>query len=291
MNYTTHYNTIQSNHSPRSVARLWVLNGLSLMDTIGNGEQKLKNSRIHFLYIHHIFEDEKAQLINLIEYLSKQHTFISYNEAIDKLLNNEVDKPYIVISSDDGFKNNIHAAEILNRYNIKACFFINPGLIGQTDYTFIKTHCETKLHLPPVEFMDWDDVELLLKQGHEIGSHNMYHSNMAKQSQHQVIDDLLESYDIIKKKTGTIKHFAFPYGRLSDFNEFARQKAFEIGYHSCSSAERGCHINHSHKLKPDELFIRREHIVLNWPLNHIRHFLIKAAKNASSITNLNPYVK
>ena len=70
-------------------------------------------------------------------------------------LNNKIDKPYIAFSSDDGFKNNLFAAEILNNYGASACFFINPGLVEECDFQKIKNHCRNKLHLPPIEFLNW----------------------------------------------------------------------------------------------------------------------------------------
>jgi len=95
-----------------------------------------------------------------------------------RLLSGTVDKPYIAWSSDDGFKNNAIAAEVLNNYGAKACFYINPETIGLSDKNKIKQFCDVKLKMPPIAFADWRDVELLLKQGHEIGSHTMAHDNV-----------------------------------------------------------------------------------------------------------------
>jgi peptidoglycan/xylan/chitin deacetylase (PgdA/CDA1 family) len=137
--------------------------------------------------------------------------------------------------------------------------------------------------------MTWNDVENLVKNGHEIGSHTVSHPNMATLSIQQIHDELEESFLIIKSRVGLIEHFAFPFGSYLHFNETARQKVFEIGYKSCASAERGCHVNHPHKLKPEELFIRRDHVKLHWPIKHIRYFIIKNAKKATTSTNLSPY--
>ena len=64
----------------------------------------LKKPRIQFLYIHHVFKDELKNFDILLKSLSAHHEFISYSEGVDKLLKGEIDKPYIIISSDDGLK-------------------------------------------------------------------------------------------------------------------------------------------------------------------------------------------
>src|SRR5205814_3914219 len=124
--------------------------------------------------------------------------FISYAEAVEKILNSEIDKPYIAISSDDGFKNNIRAAEILNRYGAKACFFINPSIVSETNYEKIKKYCREKLNFAPVEFLNWQEIEQLQRMGHEIGSHTMDHIDIGKTPAERIKIDIEKSYEVLK---------------------------------------------------------------------------------------------
>ena len=121
----------------RGSLRDLALTGLSWMA----GEKYLEVPRVQFLYIHHVFKDEEKPLDILLKRLSRHHQFITYNDAVNKILTGTIDKPYITFSSDDGFKNNLRAAEILNRYDAKACFFINPGIVGETNFDKIKKYC------------------------------------------------------------------------------------------------------------------------------------------------------
>ena len=125
----------------------------------------LKKPRIQFLYIHHVFKDELKKFDALLKFLSLYHEFISYSEGVEKILKGEIDKPYIIISSDDGFKNNLDAAKILDRYGIKGCFFINPTSIGLKNFHQIEKFCNSNLNFPVTEFMTWDDIESLLNLG------------------------------------------------------------------------------------------------------------------------------
>ncbi len=276
-------------HSFRASLRSMALSGLALKDKLTGLEKYLNIPRVQFLYIHHSFKDELHNLDKLLKILSKNHTFIPYGEAVDLILNNKIDKPYLSISSDDGFKNNLDAAAILDNYNAKACFFINPGLIGEQDFEKVKRHCREKLHLPPVEFLDWDEVLKLQAQGHEIGGHTMFHENIAELSDAQLKADMQQTFEIIATHCGEVKHFAFPYGRFYHFSEKGRKAVFDAGFISCATAERGCHINHEGKLAPEQLCLRRDHVILDWNMDHILYFMANNARKRSDAGNLFPY--
>lgn len=286
--YTEYYQDILRirPHTLRSIARHVLLHQLSFFNSFRNSV--LKKPRIQFLYVHHLFRDEEQQFDQLIKNLLVHHDIISYSQAVERILISQIDKPYIVISSDDGFKNNLRLAEILDSYGLQACFFINPSIVGVDDYNKITDYCQNKLHLPPVEFMTWDDVESLLKNGHEIGSHTMVHDNVAMLSPERIREDMSKTFEILNSRLGSVKHFAFPYGRFSHFNETARKACFDAGFLSCASAERGCHVN-GFSGSREELCIRRDHVILDWDYSHIEYFLIEASRKADPEKQFFPY--
>ncbi len=273
----------------RGTLRKYTLNGLSVLNKVKNIESYLNKPRIQFIYIHHIFQDEEANFEQLLQKLSINHEFLSYSESVNKILTGTIDRPYICFSSDDGFKNNLRAAEILNRYNAKACFFVNPFVVESQSFETIRHYCKNRLHFPPVEFMNWKDIETMQKMGHEIGSHTFNHINVAQTARDIFVEDCQNTLAILNRQCGDTKHFAFPYGRFIHFNEMGRKAVFEAGFQSCASAERGCHINHHQALNIDELCIRRDHLILDWDIDHILYFLIKSSQKACSSNNLFTY--
>lgn len=275
----------------RGKLRKYALDGLSILDKLKGIEDELNKPRVQFLYIHHIFKDEEIGFDKLLKKLSLNHEFLSYSESITKILEGKIDRPYICFSSDDGFKNNLKAAEILNAYNAKACFFINPSIMENKSFEEIEKYCQTRLNFLPVEFMNWNDIESLQKMGHEIGSHTMDHINVAKTEKNVFIEDCNRTFEILQKKCGEAKHFAFPYGRFFHFNEIGREVVFDSGFISCATAERGCHINHNGKLLNHELCIRRDQVILDWNINHILYFLARNSRKATISNNLFPYNK
>ena len=105
MEFIQHYNQIKKKKKIRDFLREIALDFLSIKSNLLNEHKFLKKPRIQFIYLHHFFKDELQNLENLIIWLSQNHTFISYSEAVNKIVNSQIDKPYIVFSSDDGFKN------------------------------------------------------------------------------------------------------------------------------------------------------------------------------------------
>ncbi len=273
----------------RGRMRELALNGLTLLRSESETIALLSIPRVQFLYIHHVFQDEEKGLRNLLDFLATHHTFIPYGEAVQRVLKGTIDKPYIAISSDDGFKNNLSAGKILREYGISGCFFINPGITELTGYDAIADHCRNTLLFPPVEFLNWNEVDELKKMGHEIGAHTMRHMDIGKTEPALVQQDLEECYAIIKKRCGEAKHFAFPYGRFVNFNKAGKESCFQAGFISCATAERGCHTGAGRELKPDELCIRRDHVVLDWKLSHTVWFLTNNARKLDPKNNLFPY--
>lgn len=291
MEYIETYQEIKERRSKsiRGVLKHNALSVLSAVDKLKGAEKALNRPRVHFLYFHHVFKDEEKKLALLLEKMSKHHTFISYSEGVERILNRKIDKPYLILSSDDGFKNNMRAAEIMNKYDAKACFFINPSVIEQNNFESSKRFCREMLNFPPVEFLNWDDVEILQKMGHEIGSHTMDHINIAETPDAAVSGDMNRMHELLRRRCGEAKHFAFPYGRFSHFNEAGRKAVFDAGFLSCASAERGSHVNPKEPISREELCLRRDHMVFDWKLSHMTYFIARSAAAADANDNRFPY--
>lgn len=114
----------------RGLVRDLALNGLAIQTKFPNAKTIFEKPRIQFLYIHHVFDDEIKSFDTLLKLLSKHLSFISYSDAVNKILTGNIDKPYICISSDDGFKNNLTAVKIMEKYGAKGCFLLIQIRLG-----------------------------------------------------------------------------------------------------------------------------------------------------------------
>ena len=290
MPYCTTHSEVASFHKNalKVGIRKLALDVLALQNRTSANQDVLRTPRVQFLYIHHIFKDEAANFEKIVKYLAERYTFISHSEAVTRILSNTIDKPYIAWSSDDGIWNNTIAAEILNRYGASCCFYVNPYSIDLKDEQKLERFCAEKLNMPLVKFLSWNDVAQLQQQGHEIGNHTYNHALVSALPLAEFRENFKKAHEIITKHCGLTTHFAYTYGKFEHFTKEAYDFVFEEGYQSCTTAVRGCHINGIKKLSANQLFLRRDQVIGNWPLAHIEYFLIQSAKKANFSTNFLP---
>lgn len=288
---TTKYLTTSGQLRPtgaRPLVRHLALSGLAaLFKVTGRVSASAGESCVQFLALHSVFEDEEEPFRRLLRALSKEYGFVGYSTAVSKVLSGHIDGRYLAISFDDGFKNCLCAARIMAEFGISACFFLCGSMIGETEYRRIKEFCRQRLDCPPIEFLGWEDVEALVEQGHEIGSHTLNHCNLVEASGSQLQEEIAGSFELLQRRVGSVRHFAWPYGRFFHFSASAAKVAFDTGFVSCASGERGCHTNRG-AIDKRMLCLRRDHLIPTWPLPHIRYFLAKSRRSAPRETELWP---
>jgi peptidoglycan/xylan/chitin deacetylase (PgdA/CDA1 family) len=238
---------------------------------------------VQILNLHHVFEDEEEAFRHLLEKLIQTgHRFVGYSEAVERIWRGELDAPYITFSFDDGLKSCLRAAAIMEPFGAKACLFLSVAMIGETNPQKIAAFCAANYKMPPTEFLSWDDVEMLMTSGHEIGSHTMTHANLGHSSVDRIRDEVGQSFEVITARTGMPRHFSWPLGTFADFTPQAARIVFEAGFQSCASAARGCHVAPSEKRA---LCLRRNHVALAWPLSHHFYYMSRQSRIASPQSN------
>lgn len=273
--------------SARGTARNVVLTGLAIGANIsGETRRGLERNRVQLIYLHHVYENEERGFRKLLARLSKSHTLTSYTDAVTLIKNGNVDRPYVAFSIDDGLKNSLRIGELLEEYDARACFFVCPGgLDAKTDTE--KTQFCANLDREPEELLNWDDIETLIKRGHEIGGHTVTHRNLAGISANEAEDEISNSFGILQSHLGSVDHFAWPFGRYSDTTPVATRSVFASGYLTCASAVRGAHVQ-QHLGSDESLCIKREYIIGGWPLSHSMYLLARSANRASLASNTWP---
>ncbi len=189
------------------------------------------NGRLRVLLFHDIDVNNQGQFENHIRTISKHWKIISpqkFSEIIKS--GSEIKGPNVLITFDDGFHSNyVIARSVLEKYGIKALFFIPTDFIGINDRKKQIEYISKKIfnglmsedHVPEnMRPMSWDNVRSLAKLGHEIGSHTCNHTRLSEikndaQLQHELIDSKSKIEGEISKK---IFHFAFPFGDINSID-------------------------------------------------------------------------
>ena len=166
------------------------------------------------LFYHYTPPDFEVQL----QYLqSHDYTVIDMAQALAGLRGGPLPAKPVVITFDDGFENQMDAFALLQKYHMKATFYIIDG--GAKSNWCIGAG--RKYHLPSQpaggcgdKYLTWDQVRELDKSGLiTIGGHTIDHPNLASES----LDE--QKYEIIDGKTELeaelghkVVDFAYPYG-------------------------------------------------------------------------------
>jgi peptidoglycan/xylan/chitin deacetylase (PgdA/CDA1 family) len=283
--WTTSYRAI-ARPTARGIVRGLSLDALSRAGELtGRTERALARPRVHFIYLHHIFDDEVEAFRKLLASLTKTMTPISYSAAIERCLNGPIDKPYVAFSFDDGMKNCVAAARVLEEFGATACFFICPRIIAEkVDDERVRQwvrFAHARLHLPPTEFMTWDDLDGLRSRGHEIGNHTADHLRLSEVADPR--EQIEHGLATLRLRYSNVKHFAWPYGNFASMNDAAREAVFATGHASCASGVRGAHVEPASDAT--KLCVRRDHIIAAWSLRHVRYLLAKSASAATAADN------
>ena len=105
---------------------------------------------------------------------------------------------YFLISFDDNTVHDRRVVELLEKYGLKATFFINSGTVGKPGYI-------TKKELKT------------LYKGQELGSHTINHTNLIELDKDEVIHQIKEDIEFIEVYSEKKVHgFAYPFGEYND---------------------------------------------------------------------------
>jgi peptidoglycan/xylan/chitin deacetylase (PgdA/CDA1 family) len=221
--------------------------------------QKNSSAQLRILCFHHVNESQRAAFENLLNYLIRFHQVISPAEA-EKFIhsNNETgDKNRIqyLITFDDGFRSQYDVAlDILDKYGIKAIFFICPGIIDIAQESIQKEWIAQNLFCPPIKpesvsdgmlMMSWENAEYLHSMGHVLGAHTLFHKKVSALNGRKLHDEIVLSGKTIEQRLGTpAKWFAYPFG---DPGSISREALAIIREHYtyCFSAIRGNNLKSS----------------------------------------------
>ena len=123
-------------------------------------------------------------------------------------------KKYFTLSFDDGIEQDKRLVEILRKYNLKATFNINTGLLGTSmDLRSLGINAD---HNAITE----NDIQNGLYNGFEVSVHTLNHPSLASLKRDDIIKEVKTDSDNIERLTGTRPiGMAYPGGTVDSFND------------------------------------------------------------------------
>lgn len=108
------------------------------------------------------------------------------------------DELVVCIVFDDGWKSQLDAVPILERYGFSATFAIVTSYVGYPDY------------------MSWKEIASLAQRGHDIESHTVSHKNLSMVDEATLKAELEGSQQALRLKGYAGNILVYPYGAGSD---------------------------------------------------------------------------
>ncbi len=261
-----------------------------IKNILGNAEYllsklSLKKNQLHIINYH---GTQKKFLSNFRKQLAffKEHFLIISPQELDAFYQgklNSMNKPLLLISFDDGIKNNTNAAIILKEFNLKAFFFIIPDFVEtpiekQKEY-FLKNirpsiNLDIDTNLEDFNAMNWQEINNLLKDGHLVGSHTKSHTLIAKaSSKTNSVIEIADSKMIIAKNLHIAPSLINVFCSINNSLESIGIKEKEIiqkNYSYHFSTLPGTNSSNS-----DQLFVKRINIETHWLMGSVKYALGK----------------
>ena len=166
----------------------------------------IKNSAVIFMY--HKFDVSKYPSTNITteqfeahikEFSKLKYNILSLNYITDVIINDgQLPNKTIGISIDDADKSFLkYAWPIFKKNKIPVTLFVNTSTIVKNNKNYL----------------NWDEIRQLKKEGVTIGGHSHTHSHMTTLSTEEIKKELEISNKIFLKELGEIPNlFAYPYG-------------------------------------------------------------------------------
>ena len=183
--------------------------------------------QIRVLIIHST--NNENDLVKLLSHLNKKWSFITPDQFFEFMESKQnFKKPSLLITFDDGFKNNLNVIPILKRFSISALFFVCPGLVELQSSNLLFPLLAKKLfrinsNKKDIELLSWDDLRFIQNQGHSIGNHSSFHYQMNKLNKNDLFEDITLSKKLLEKNleyNKSFESFSYPFGGVNHINLF-----------------------------------------------------------------------
>jgi peptidoglycan/xylan/chitin deacetylase (PgdA/CDA1 family) len=183
---------------------------------------------------HQIDHKECAGLIVSLEKLETQFKFLvesdyhSYHFSELIQLRKLPAKRNIVITFDDGYVNQFeYAYPLLQKYNLKAIFFIPLKYIGSED----------TWNSPTSPIMDYEALRSLDSTVVELAYHSFEHKKYTELSPEQIETDIQKAFEVVSENVLPFSpYLAYPYGKFprkdperSQFFQQLQKNHFQYG--------------------------------------------------------------
>ena len=209
--------------------------------TYNSGACSLARTGARILCFHGVSENPQSyyavcatDFLEQMNFLATNYQVISIERLVALLQNGD---PAVVgkvgLTFDDGYQDfYTHAYPVLKKFALPATVFLPTGLVDG---------CLERLHkLPQNDFLAWDQIRELRREGVCFGSHTVSHPSLARLAGPNIQNELEASKFRIETELGEkVSGLAYPYGTFRDISPALEKITAAVGYNWAVSSISG----------------------------------------------------
>lgn len=238
--------------SPPAICRNWI--------------RRFRKSFPVVILYHHVVTDQLHHLgmpteafRKEVEFLAKYYRIASMAEALEMLRANRVDAPTVVLTLDDGYKENfINLRAVAEEADVPFTLFICTQNVAERR-PFAHDLRKEETGFAP---LTWEEIRMMSENSFEFGTHTRNHFDCGSTDAVALQDEIVGSKLEYEKHMGTSpQYFSFPFGLRTNISPQALTIAQET-YPFVFSAYGG--VNHAGKMEARAHLLRESHIADRW---------------------------
>ncbi len=239
---------------------------------------KYKPTELVVLCMHSTPCERQGQFEKLLDFLFVHFKGLNPNQLDEYFQGKLQDGPYVLFTFDDGLKNNMLAAELLEKRETRAVFFVVPNFIDASearDYYLknIRSVIDERIDHEPEDFipMNISDLSKLSERGHFIESHTMSHLLRNTHTDQEIEKEIVGSRLWLNNRLAkNATMFCSPIQTNFSVNSRAKKRIEqEYKYHFTTFPGLNGDVPNPH-------LIFRRNIEVHWSLGQVKYSLGKA---------------
>jgi peptidoglycan/xylan/chitin deacetylase (PgdA/CDA1 family) len=195
-----------------------------------NWYRRWRGSTPVVILFHHLVTDRPHQggmptelFWKQVRFLKKHYRIATLNEAVEALEAKRVKEPMVVLTMDDGYRENFLCLRaVTEEEGIPVSLFISTDYMS-ADHGF---EHDKKWKLDSFLPLTWEQLKYMSRTGFEIGSHTRSHFDCGSTDRAALEREIVGSKIDLERQLGQpIEYFAFPWGKPENMSPEAVQLA------------------------------------------------------------------
>jgi peptidoglycan/xylan/chitin deacetylase (PgdA/CDA1 family)/folate-dependent phosphoribosylglycinamide formyltransferase PurN len=191
-----------------------------------NWSRRLRGRFPIVILYHHLVSDRPHPLgistdafLKQAEFLLTHYKIASLREAIEMLKSGTVKAPTIVLTFDDGYKDNfVNLRSVVEKTAIPVTLFVCSGHVA----TGSEFQHDVRKNLTGFSPLSWEQVVSLSRNGFELGGHTRFHFDCGSSDREALTNEIVGCRTGFEKYLGRpVDFFSFPWGLPENMSPLA----------------------------------------------------------------------